>query len=218
MGSLEKDIKKVIDYFPDLKFKQKREMRFLIGKLDIFDENGSIYFDTFNILIVIPSKYPYDFPLLFELGNKIPKILDRHIFPEAENCCITVPPEIDAILKRGITIYEFINEHAIPHLANQIYYENNPEKKWASGDYAHGNNGIFQYYCEILGLDTFNDLHHELENYLGRKIKKYEMCFCNSDLKFKKCHQIKWQPLSRIPMKRIEKDFRTLSEHLSKLS
>lgn len=218
MGSLKKDIENVVEHFPHLMHKEEEGNNFLIGKIDVFDDSESVYFDTFTIKITIPHKYPYAFPKLYELEDKIPKTADRHVFTDSKACCLAIPQVIEIEERKGISIFDFIKRYVLPYLANQLYYENNPDKKWANGEYKHGFEGIVQYYCEVLEVSTLEELHKELKNYLEIKVKRNDKCFCGSGLKYKKCHLIKTLPLSKISTKTIRNDFDQLTEYLEKRS
>lgn len=214
MGSLNKDIKNVIANFPNLEyFTSKNKSNWLIGNIDIFDKKGEIYFDTFKIKILIPKNYPFGFPTLYEIGDKIPKIEERHIYTEDNSCCVCPLPEISRESSKGISILDYINKYAVPYLANQIYYENS--KNWANGEYKHGFEGTLQYYKEFFKSDEIDFIENELNNFIKIKQNRNENCFCNSGKKFKKCHLEVFNALSNLTTNRIIKDLENLKLYKS---
>lgn len=209
MGSLKKDIEKVITHFPDLKYiEDTNKTSELTGYIDIFDEDGEIYFDTFKIKIKIPKNYPYGFPTLYEIGDKIPKIADRHIFKDDNSSCVCVLQEISKESSKGITVFEYITKYVVPYLANQLYFEKS--KKWANGDYKHGFEGILQYYEELLKSEDIDFIQNELNQFLHFKKNRNDICFCSSERKYKKCHLSIFTKLNNLTYKRVEKDFENL--------
>jgi hypothetical protein len=205
MGILDKDIKEVISNFKDLKYELKNGLSYLVGKIDIYDNSGNIYYDTFDIEIIIPKNYPFGFPKLFEIGDKIPKIPDRHIYTNDHSCCVCILQIAEMEARNGISIFNYIKKYVIPFFANQIYYEN--KKEWANGDYKHGFNGILQYYEEILETSQIEIIYSLINTFRNNKISRNEICFCKSGKKFKKCHLSIFDKLSNIPKERLNLDF-----------
>lgn len=196
---IKEDLNDVMAIFPKLELVKSS----LIGEIDIYDDEN-VYYDSFNININIPEKYPYEFPVLHEISNKIPRIIDRHISEEGK-CCVCVTQEEDIRSKRGIKIKDFMFEYVIPFLANQIYFEGN--KKWANGEYKHGLAGIFQYYYELFETRNIELILKGLKTYLDKSLKPYEKCFCGSGKKLKKCHQRFFFELEKMSNKRINDDY-----------
>lgn len=212
MGSLKKDIEKVITHFPSLEYVENtNKTSELIGFIDIFDKDEEIYYDTFKIKIKIPKKYPYGFPTLYEIGDKIPKIDDRHIFKEDNSCCVCVLQEISKESSKGITIFEYINKYVIPYLANQVYYEKS--KEWANGDYKHGFEGRLQYYEEMFKSEDIEFIQNELNQFLHFKKNRNDICFCSSGRKYKKCHLSIFTKLDNLTYNRVKKDFEDLKTY-----
>ena len=199
---LDVDIESILEIFP----KHKYASRTLVGEIDIYD-NEDRYYSSFNIKITIPLKYPYEFPILYESGNKIPHIIDRHIYKNG-SCCVCITQEEDIRCKRGITIKEFIFEYVIPFFANQIYFEVNG--KWANGDYQHGYDGVIQFYQELFNTKDLNIIIEGFKCYFYKRLKPYEKCFCGSNIKYKKCHLLSVYRLQEISLDRLMEDYKFL--------
>lgn len=160
----------------------------LRGTIDITDNNGKIW-DTYQIEIHPMDEFPYCFPKLFEVGGKIPKNVDWHVYTADGSCCLTVIQKEIYACVNGITILEFIENWVIPYLANQTYRFKTGN--YANGEYAH--NGLLatiEFYQELFKTSNI-DL---IINYIFRIVSisrpnRTELCFCGSKQKFRNCHK-----------------------------
>lgn len=198
--NIKKDLMETIEKFPKLKNPIDSKKYNLIGEIDIFDNKG-VYWDSFNIEIGIFKNYPYSFPIVYLLDDKIPLIEDRHMNSD-RSCCVEVKHKTILRAKRGISILQFMNEYVVPFFSNQLYFEKH--KDWANGEYLHRGAGIVQFYFEELKLKDLNTFVFILENL--KSFKRNDICFCKSKLKYKKCHQEKLQNILSLPKEVIRKD------------
>lgn len=202
--NLEKDLSIIKDYYPKLKYNKKGKNRYLTGYIDVFDADDN-YCDSFEITIKIPNDYPKSFPKMFEIGGKINSIDNSHINRDG-SCCVCSLQEEDIRLKRkSISIQEFIEEFAIPFLANIIYYKE--KQKYANGEYKHGIDGVIQYYQELFGKENIKEVMAEISNTISVKKGRNDKCFCGSDLKYKRCHLKFKQKLEKLSTSRLLKDY-----------
>lgn len=199
----------VVKKYPNLTIKSKNGISYLKGILDITnDENIDV--GSFSIEIKWKAGFPYCFPILFEVGNDIPNIDDWHKYADS-SCCITV--EADEILecKNGITLLQFIKNHAFPHLANQLY-----RKKFGTyknGEFSHGISGIIQYYNGLMKTSNSEKWIEYFDiAFRGKKIKcgRNDLCFCGSKDKYKKCHNKVFETLHSIGYKQVLKDLKMI--------
>jgi hypothetical protein len=203
------DLHSTIVRYPNLKIKDDGTEKYLKGILDVPDDFGDII-KSFLVEIKCNQEFPYRFPKLFEVGGDIPIEPAWHRNPNG-SCCITV--EADEILKckQGISIERFIVLYGIPFLANHIfrvekgYYKN--------GEYGHGDEGTEMYYKALLKtsdketwLKYFN--HTFVRNNIN--IGRNDLCFCDSNLKYKRCHENMFVMLFNIGKNQVSKDFKKL--------
>ena len=201
------EIDELISHFPGLSvIEQIGSKHILEGEIDVFDANDS-YCDSFKIRLIKFVNKPNSFPFLFEIGDRIEKIDDRHIGKDGL-CCVCIMHEQEIREYMPITLLQYMNEYCIPFFANQIYYEK--KEKWAGSDYEHGRKGILQFYQEHLRIREPYKITNELKNYLAIKQKHYQLCFCNSGKKFKKCHKRQHDFLGKFSDKRIQEDIKYL--------
>lgn len=187
LKALELDIESVMKKYPELEpVVDKNVPVGLEGFIDIHDLNN-VKRGSFQIQVNFPLDYPHGFPSLRELSGLIPKEIDRHIYSNG-NCCVTILQKQIIESNRGITIVRYFTDYVVPYLANQIYFQEFGE--WANEEYEHGYAGLIQYYKETLNTSDPSIILKSIEAVIcNNKIRGYEKCFCQSGVKFKKCHQ-----------------------------
>jgi hypothetical protein len=169
----------------------------LAGDLDLIDDTGKLW-ETYQIEIHYAEGFPRRFPWLYEIGGKIPKIADWHVYEDTLTCCIKVEPAEIIRCLQGITITEYIKEEVLPYFFNQTHRK--LEGYYVNGEYGHGLSGICQFYSEE--LNTGDDLKKMLR--LMHFIATHErpdrtsMCFCGSRAKFRHCHRVSYDRLKSI--------------------
>ncbi|MCI5165805.1 MAG: SEC-C domain-containing protein [Candidatus Electrothrix sp. GM3_4] len=160
--------------------------------------------DTYKISVDI-SSLPNFFPKVKELGERIPKKADRHVFEDG-TCCLTTPAKEQLLIKTKIkNIHIFFDKILIPFFQNNSYYEIN--KEYIQGEYSHGIKGVIESYQEIAKVNDIELLIFFLYK-IARKNKynKNEKCFCKSGKKFKNCHSHAYKQLSLIDRRIITND------------
>lgn len=201
-NDLKKDLEKVLLQFPKLAINESNGKTCLKGEIDIFDKEGT-YWDSYFIKIVVPRGYPYAFPELFEISGKFPHVEDRHANTEG-NCCLCSLQEEDIVSQKGISICDFIHRYVIPYLANQIYYD--LTGTWANGEYKHGEDGILQYYQELLETDDLKRVYDLIILLKTSTFHRNDDCYCGEDKKIKHCHLKQYSLFKSISLRRVDKD------------
>lgn len=189
LKKLNSDIKEVINDYPELEVYRLKDWPYkLQGSLEIFDAEGTNR-GVFEIKLWIPVKdYPNGFPVLKEISNKIPKIMDRHVYPKTGHSCVVVKQVQLIEAKKGITISDYMKKYAVPYFANQIYFEENG--KWTNENYKHGAYGEFQFYSETFQSTDLDIITQGIDLVIsGSKQKRNGQCYCKAGKKFKKCHR-----------------------------
>ena len=132
--------------FPKLRYSRSKKLDswVIAGELDICDTKG-IYWDTFDLFIIVPRAYPYCVPLLLENSEIIPRDIDWHINSKGF-CCYDVDHNLTIMSKTGIDLLDFIANKIYSYFANQLYKLN--KNKYAGAEYAHHLEGVIQYYIE----------------------------------------------------------------------
>jgi len=175
----------------------------------VLEGNLFIYeYDCYQISIDI-SPFPNFFPIVKELGERIPFNVDRHKYHDA-SCCLTTKAKEQLLLKKKIkTLDNFIEKIVIPFFENNSYYEIN--KEYIDGGYSHGIVGVFEAYKEITNISDLKVLIDFLINRINsKKYQRNEKCFCNSGKKFKNCHLSNYNDLFLIDKEIIISDLKQL--------
>lgn len=179
--------------------------------------NGFLYVennDCYQVNINITS-FPHYFPIVKEVGERIPFNIDRHKYSNA-SCCLTTKAKEQLLLKKKIkSLDDFIKGIVIPFFQNNSYFEIN--KKYINGDYSHGINGVLEAYQEITNISDIQLLLDFLNaRIVGKKFRRNDLCFCKNGAKFKKCHLPYYNDLYLIDKEIIIEDIKGLIEKTNK--
>jgi len=197
------EIPELVSFFPKLKEVPCPDgIPVVRGELDIRDGNGTRW-ETYQIEIKFKDGFPNVFPAVFEIGGKIPRIADWHIYEDTSACCIAVDPEERLICKNGITLTDFVKHHVLPYFFNQTHRK--VEGYYPNGEFSHGIYGVYEFYSEILRTNGNVRETIRLMSIIAsieRPGRTYD-CFCGSKEKFRRCHKNAYDRLSPLGKKII---------------
>ncbi|EDP97666.1 SEC-C domain-containing protein [Kordia algicida OT-1] len=170
------EIDEVLHKYPKLKYIQN--INSFIGCIEVFPN------DFYELKIVL-THWKKNFPKVFETACRIPRHVDRHIYPKG-NFCFTTSAKEQILLATEIkTLIDFIRYILVPYLKNNSYYE--IEENYLYGEYSH-DKGIFEGYAEILGVEDEKIIIKTIKEYAtGFRLKLNDNCFCGSGKKLAKC-------------------------------
>lgn len=141
-------------------------------------------FDSYNVRMTLTAAFPLEEPRVFETGNRLPKIIDRHVFPSGA-CCLGIWEEWLVTSDRSFDA--FLTGVVHDYFVSQTYFELKGE--WPFGERSHGNKGVYESYSEVLGIVTDESI---VCGYLGilsqSAIKGHLLCPCGSGQRLRKCH------------------------------
>lgn len=191
----------LINRFPELSYNEINNS--IEGELFISKD------DSYHILMDL-NPYPKFFPRVFELDERIPKKVNRHIYSDTGSCCFTTQAKSQIFLKTKITsLYLFVKEVAIPYFQNNSYYEING--KYKTLEHSHNGMGVIEGYRDI--LQTSNDRNIAFLMYQrikGTKLRLHDLCYCGSDQTLKKCesgkHFICYKEFRKIDLEQLISD------------
>jgi len=193
---------------------QKGSSFSIAGLLPVIDRNGTVW-DRFSVLIDILSDYPSSLPTITEIGGRIPRSEQWHINAD-KTCCVGTVAEQYRKLHGRMNLLNWVDEFAIPFLANYIYKK---EKGiYFNGEWPHGVKGIYADYAQLFGIADLGLLLQRMRYCCGSQSKSFNAdCFCNSGKKYKRCYLIHIeQHRHYIPKKVIWRDV-SLLEKFQKL-
>ena len=195
--------------FPNLSIIETDNKKILKGILDIPDDNMAIV-GSYLIEIHFTNGFPFRFPKLFEKGGMICNHINWHKYPD-NSCCITVLPDEILKCKFGITVIEFIKKYCFSFFANHIHRK--LKGKYMNGEYSHGPKGLEEFYIDLLKTNDTSIWVKYFEHVFKASIfatNRNEDCFCGSEIKFKKCHNLIFSRMWDIGRHQIYSDFKSI--------
>ncbi len=207
----EYEAQNIHEHFPELKYtKDQSGQACVTGDIVLTDQQGAIV-DRYSVQILSSDDYPRNFPLVFEIGGRIPRNVDWHIFPESGRCCICTLPEEMLLCKKGITLISFIENQVRPYFFAQKFRE---MEGYFLNERSHGNQGIVEFFEEIFKTKDLNTIIRGLIFIKQRKEPtRRDSCFCGSGIKYRKCHREAFRHLSEFTDIELEKFARIAIEY-----
>lgn len=200
--------------YPDLHFQHSEDDLFIIGKYKFRSniENESPLQDIYNLKITFPNNYPFSYPTVYELDDKIPKDYHKHI---DESLCLGTAVDLFLIYRKSKSISNFIENILNPYLYRFTYIQQHNKEPFS--DRSHGVRGIFESYSEFLQIKDLRIIIDFIYIALNKGYKYDMSCPCKSDRTFKKCHGKKALYLEELPYDYLKDDFMLLSNLLKEL-
>ena len=199
----EAGIEDTLACYPKLNRTSADNYLYLAGEIDIIDNEGLLR-DTYNIEIYPCEKFPYQCPYMKEVGGKIPRNYDWHVFEDTGYCCIKALPEQDVLCYDGLSLVDFVNKEAVPYLFNQTFRRNNG---YFLKERSHGDKGNLEYYFELLKSVNIKYVLKVLFFAVGQNEPgRTAVCFCGSGIKYRKCHREIIRKLKKVNPDRLKID------------
>ena len=107
--------------------------------------------DSYELRIEVPD-YPQHLPNVFEIGGRIPREADLHVFPGSGKLCLGSELRLRQVIGPKLSILRFADLCIVPYL----YAANRRQSAggFVLGELAHGTRGILQDYQDIFGVST----------------------------------------------------------------
>jgi hypothetical protein len=171
--------------YPTLVVSITDNLVYIRGTIRIRDDKN-IVLDSFQIEIKVPYNFPQEIPEVREIGNRIPTIPDRH-FEQDGKACLCFRDALFIYWSEKSTILDFMKKLVEPFFLWQIEYEVSGGKNKDKA-YAHGMDGAYQFYKEILNTDDIKVVYKFVEYLTKKKVKGHWNCYCGSGQKMRDCH------------------------------
>jgi hypothetical protein len=147
--------------------------------------NGTSEIDRFAVDVVLSPEHPHALPQVFETGGRIPRTLYRHISGDG-SACIVMP---DAFwLEHAAEEIDLMGYLAGPvhsYFLGQATVERG--EPWPFGEWAHGGEGIVEFYGRLLGSSEPSRVRDLLEAVLRPSVKALR-CPCGRGRRLRRCH------------------------------
>lgn len=150
-------------------------------------------FDYYDVRITITAGFPLEEPRVFETGNRLPRVIDRHVFPSGA-CCLGIWEEW--LIKSDRSFDTFLTGIAHDYFVSQTHFE--LKGVWPFGERSHGNIGIVESYADVLGVSReLGVVCRYLESLNRLTVKGHIICPCGSGKRVRNCHSDKINDLRR---------------------
>jgi hypothetical protein len=182
------------------------------GCIDVVDDEGFLW-DTYNVRIIVPDKFPDQLFELFETGNKIPKGAEWH---NNDSCCLSTNAVMFSEMVGNITLLNWLDKFAHPFLANHVFKSKTGH--YANEEFDHGNAGIIQGYFKVFRTNDLSIVLEKLKLITGtKKLGRNDPCFCSSGKKYKRCFLLGIEKHSPgIPLAILKSDLNQILTHIQK--
>lgn len=174
--------------------------------LHAFIENGesrlrgtyaAIDGDRYTLEIALPANYPRSLPDVWETGGRIPREIDRHVFPASGALCLGVPLALWIAMKGDFSVDRMLDYPIRGFLVgNSLVEQGEP---WPHGDRSHGAAGILEHFREFVGTADPMMVGSLLVNLLEHKVRGHWLCPCGSGRIIRKCHREAVETLRQAP-------------------
>lgn len=149
-------------------------------------KNGAEITDSYELSILVPSKFPHAFPKVREIGHKIPRDGNNHINTD-DTLCLGSPIRIMMKLSANPTLSGYIDTCLVPYLyaiSHRLAYGGD----LVFSELDHGKAGIIDDYIDLFGINSPEQVLVVL-NILSNNENKYinKPCPCGCGKKLKKC-------------------------------
>jgi hypothetical protein len=192
--------------YPDLEWIAEADPPLLRGPFQLLE--GGAVLAEYCLEVQLPTDSPRGLPVVFEVGGAIPRTLDRHVSLNG-SLCVVLPEAYWFDCPEGLDVLEFLNGPLRAHLAGQTLVAMG--KPWPVGEWAHGDDGVAEFYARELQVCAIEKLVGLLGLALRSKAPRQWDCPCGSRQKARRCHGPKIDRIrSRIPSYLLENALRGL--------
>jgi hypothetical protein len=176
--------------------------------------------DCYEVIIDLKT-YPDNFPIVYEIGERIPQVMDRHKYSNSDGCCFTTFAKAQVLLKTKIfSLLEFLKEIVIPYFKSNSFYEIN--KYYPNSTYSHGVDGVIEGYKDILVLPLkANEILIQtilLNRLQGKILTIRDKCYCGSGDKLKRCyngkHDVAYRNFKKIDSSILLNDLQQITKRI----
>ena len=156
-------------------------------------QDDEIISDSYDIELWVPNTFPADEPTVRETGGRIPP--DYHKL-DGDDLCLGAPTAIRLKLAESPTLPAFLEYFVIPYLFGYSFFVRYGTMPF--GELAHGDAGIYQYFCELFSAP---DAEYVVD-FLGlagmkKSAANKEPCPCGSGKRLGRCHNRRVNHLRR---------------------
>lgn len=165
------------------------------GTYPVMDGGQTI--DRYDLEIALPADYPASLPLVWETGGRIPREMDRHVFPDSGCLCLGVPLALWIQLKGDFSLQTVLDIPVRNYLIGNSLVERG--EPWPHGDRSHGVAGVLEFYGDLLGNSDPMTIANFLLSIVKGKVRGHWPCLCGSGKIIRNCHKDAVEQLRLVP-------------------
>jgi hypothetical protein len=185
----------LIQRYPTLHAYKIDEAVIVRGTFGISHEGTEV--DRYSLEIKLPDDYPNDPPLVWETAERIPRTMDRHVYPEKGALCLGVGEELWLAMSGDFSFDRVLDIPVRNFLIGNSHVEEG--LGWPLGDRSHGVRGIVEFYESFLGIKDERALFLFLRSFILKRFKGHWPCPCGSGSILRRCHMNGVRQLGRLP-------------------
>ncbi len=152
--------------------------------------------DRYGLKIALPANYPKSLPKVWETEERIPREIDRHVFPDG-SLCLGVLLQLWIDMGGDFSIKSVLDIPVRNFLVGNSLVEIGQD--WPHGDRSHGVAGVLEYFGELIGTTDEMAVAKFLLDVAHGKIKGHWPCPCGSGLIIRKCHRRAVEQMRQVP-------------------
>jgi hypothetical protein len=115
-------------------------------------EGAPVIEDAYRLRIDISHRFPKQLPVVWELGERIPRHIDHHVYEDG-SLCLGSPLHLYLIAHEDPDLTAFAQRAIVPYLY-AASYRDRTGGPYPFGELAHGRAGLLDDYARILQLQT----------------------------------------------------------------
>jgi len=145
---------------------------------------GQVISDSYDVSIAVPLTFPRTAPRVRERSGRVDRTF--HTNPDG-SLCLGSPVRLHIALARGSSLRVFIDRCVVPFLYGYSYREQHGYLPY--GELRHGEPGLLDDLCDVLGLST-PETCIELLRLAGlkKRLANKQLCPCGSGRRLGRCH------------------------------
>jgi hypothetical protein len=198
------DVQHALDqHQPQLKAEMRPDHIHIQGVFVCVSDAGP--FDQYEVEIAISALFPEKEPFLWETGGRIPRTMERHVFPRSGRACLGLW-EAWLLRNTDASFERYLCSHVTSYFVSQSIFELTGE--WPFGEQGHGREDIARTYAEALHLPTGWDYQSFVRLLGGPRLEGNATCPCGSGRRLKHCHWQYIRDVRRVTPAYIRRDMR----------
>jgi hypothetical protein len=182
------------------------------GTLGVSHEEVEV--DRYSLELKLPDDYPNNLPMVWEMAERIPREMDRHVYPDSGALCLGVIEELWLAMNGNFALDRVLDIPVRNFLIGNSLVEQGQD--WPSGDRSHGTPGVVEFYASLLGTKDEVSLLRFLQSFLLGKLKGHWPCPCGSGNNLRRCHMNGVKQLGHLPREMVSNRAMMLLERLEK--